>query len=66
MGQLQNLGFSPKDVDEVKEIFADANIYLLCGTLLIGSIHVSYQIQPSMAPGNNFATHLDFVRLSVL
>lgn len=41
MGQLQNLGFSPKDVDEVKEIFAEANIYLLIGTLLIGSIHVS-------------------------
>lgn len=42
MGQLTQLGFSSKDVDEVKEIFADANIYLLCGTLLIGSVHVSH------------------------
>lgn len=41
MGQLTHLGFSSKDVDEVKEIFAEANIYLLCGTLLIGSVHVS-------------------------
>ena len=41
MGQLTQLGFSSKDVDEVKEIFAEANLYLLCGTLLIGSVHVS-------------------------
>lgn len=41
MSQLTTLGFAPKDVDEVKEIFAEANIYLLCGTLFIGSIHVS-------------------------
>lgn len=45
MGQLTQLGFSTKDVDEVKEIFADANIYLLCGTLFIGSIHVSHKTQ---------------------
>lgn len=42
MQQLTSFGFSAKDVDEVKEIFADANIYLLCGTLFIGSIHVSW------------------------
>lgn len=41
MSQLSTLGFSSKDVDEVKEIFAEANIYLLCGTLFIGSIHVN-------------------------
>jgi Cleft lip and palate transmembrane protein 1 (CLPTM1) len=41
MSQLNALGFSSKDVDEVKSIFADANLYLLCGTLLIGSLHVS-------------------------
>lgn len=41
MSQLTKLGFSSKDVDEVKEIFAEANLYLLCGTLFIGSIHVS-------------------------
>ena len=43
MGQLTKLGFSSKDVDEVKEIFAEANLWLLCGTLFIGSIHVSHQ-----------------------
>ncbi|CRL04485.1 CLUMA_CG017566, isoform A [Clunio marinus] len=42
MSQLTNFGFSAKDVDEVKEIFADANIYLLCGTLFIGSIHTLF------------------------
>lgn len=41
MSQLTTLGFAPKDVDQVKEIFAEANLYLLCGTLFIGSIHVS-------------------------
>lgn len=41
MSQLTTLGFSSKDVDEVKSIFAEANLYLLCGTLLIGSLHVS-------------------------
>jgi hypothetical protein len=41
MSQLTRLGFSSKDVDEVKEIFAEANLYLLLGTLFIGSIHVS-------------------------
>lgn len=44
MSQLTTLGFAPKDVDEVKEIFAEANLYLLCGTLFIGSIHVSCKI----------------------
>lgn len=41
MGQLTQLGFSSKDIDEVKGIFADTNVYLLCGTLFVGSIHVS-------------------------
>lgn len=45
MGQLTNLGFSAKDVDEVKEIFAEANLWILCGTLFIGSIHVSFLIR---------------------
>lgn len=41
MQQLTQLGFSTKDIDEVKEIFAEANLYLLLGTVFIGSIHVS-------------------------
>lgn len=39
---LRQLGFSKKDVDEVKGIFSDTNVYLLCGTIFVGSIHVSY------------------------
>lgn len=38
---LKQLGFSKKDVDEVKGIFSDTNVYLLCGTIFVGSIHVS-------------------------
>lgn len=38
---LLQLGFSKKDVDEVKGIFSDTNVYLLCGTIFVGSIHVS-------------------------
>lgn len=41
MENLKNLGFSDKDVDEVKGIFADTNIYLLGGTLFIAAVHVS-------------------------
>lgn len=37
---MKKLGFTDKDIDEVKGIFADTNIYLLCGTVLIGSLHV--------------------------
>lgn len=42
LGQLMPLGFSKKDIDEVKGVFSDTNVYLLCGTILIGSIHVSF------------------------
>jgi len=41
MENLKNLGFSDKDVDEVKGIFADTNIYLLGGTFFIAAVHVS-------------------------
>lgn len=37
---LQTMGFSNKDLDEVKGIFSDTNLYLLCGTLFVGSVHV--------------------------
>lgn len=39
---LKQLGFSKKDVDEVKGIFSDTNVYLLCGTIFVGSIHVRW------------------------
>lgn len=41
---LKQFGFTNKDVDEVKGIFSEANLYLLCGTMLIGSVHVSKKI----------------------
>ncbi|KAL2711622.1 cleft lip and palate transmembrane protein 1-like protein isoform X1 [Vespula squamosa] len=42
MRNLKNLGFSAKDIDEIKGIFADTNIYLLGGTFFIASIHVLF------------------------
>lgn len=39
--QYLTLGFTEKDLDEVKGIFADTNVYLLCATIFIGSVHVS-------------------------
>lgn len=33
-------GFTEKDVDEVKGVFADTNLYLLCATIFIGSVHL--------------------------
>lgn len=38
---LKQFGFTRKDVDEVKGIFSDTNLYLLCATMFIGSMHVS-------------------------
>lgn len=40
--QLRRLGFAKKDVDEVKGIFSDTNVYLLCGTIFVGSVHVLF------------------------
>lgn len=37
---LKNLGFSDKEIDELKELLLDTNIYLLGGTVFIASIHV--------------------------
>lgn len=34
-------GFADKDIDEVKGIFSDTNVYLLCGTIFVSSVHVS-------------------------
>lgn len=38
---LQTIGFADKDIDEVKGIFSDTNVYLLCGTIFVSSVHVS-------------------------
>lgn len=40
--QFLDLGFTEKDLDEVKGVFADTNLYLLSATMFIGSVHVSY------------------------
>lgn len=40
MADLTKLGFSEKDIDEVKSIFSDTNVYLLCGTIIISSVHL--------------------------
>lgn len=41
LDQLLSLGFTKQDVDDVKGIFADTNLYLLSATILIASCHVS-------------------------
>ncbi len=41
MDSLQAIGFTPKDMDEIKSIFADTNVYLLALTLFVASMHVS-------------------------
>jgi len=41
---LLGIGFANKDIDEVKGIFSDTNVYLLCGTIFISSVHVSNRI----------------------
>ncbi|CAG9770890.1 unnamed protein product [Ceutorhynchus assimilis] len=38
--QFIQLGFTEKDLDEVKGVFGDTNLYLLCATMAIGSIHL--------------------------
>ncbi|XP_015521760.2 lipid scramblase CLPTM1L [Neodiprion pinetum] len=42
MQGLKGLGFSDKDVDEVKGIFADTNVYLLGGTIFIAAVHLLF------------------------
>ncbi|XP_062714704.1 lipid scramblase CLPTM1L [Aedes albopictus] len=39
---LQKMGFSSKDLDDVKGMFSDTNLYLLCGTLFVGSVHMLF------------------------
>ncbi|XP_023171594.2 cleft lip and palate transmembrane protein 1-like protein [Drosophila hydei] len=39
---LQSIGFAEKDIDEVKGIFSDTNVYLLCGTIFVSSVHMLF------------------------
>lgn len=44
LNQFLALGFTEKDLDEIRGVFADTNLYLLCATLSIGSIHVGVHV----------------------
>lgn len=55
------LGFTEKDIDEVKSVFSDTNLYLLCATLAIGSVHVSFPVGLYSEYHDNFQSLLDFL-----
>ncbi|KAL5275544.1 CLPTM1L family protein [Megaselia abdita] len=39
---LSKMGFSRKEIDDMKEIFSNTNLYLLMGTFFVGGIHVLF------------------------
>lgn len=40
MMSLKTMGFSDKDLDDIKGIFEDTNMYLLLVTVIVASAHV--------------------------
>ncbi|RCN42971.1 ribonuclease HII, partial [Ancylostoma caninum] len=44
LAQLVELGFTRKDLEDVKGIFADTNLYLLGVTVFVSSIHLLFDI----------------------
>ena len=50
MESMKTLGFSPKDLDDVKSIFLDTNVYLIGLTMFVATVHVSYQFKCVMCP----------------
>ncbi|XP_008204227.1 cleft lip and palate transmembrane protein 1-like protein [Nasonia vitripennis] len=42
MQNFKQLGFTDKDIDEIKGIFADTNLYLLAGTVFISAMHLLF------------------------
>lgn len=55
MLSLKRLGFSTKDLDDIKGAFSDTNIYLLCGTIIVSSVHVSIYCERSLVALNNLS-----------
>lgn len=41
MQTLRTMGFTEKDIDELKGLFADTNIVLLCMTFVVAALHVA-------------------------
>lgn len=41
MKMMQQIGFSKNDIEEVKSMLSDTNLYLLLVTIFVASIHVS-------------------------
>ncbi|XP_037085483.1 LOW QUALITY PROTEIN: cleft lip and palate transmembrane protein 1-like protein [Pollicipes pollicipes] len=44
MTSMRQLGFTNKDLDEVKGIFTDTNLYLLLITMLVSAIHLLFDV----------------------
>ncbi|XP_037939110.1 cleft lip and palate transmembrane protein 1-like protein [Teleopsis dalmanni] len=44
MNMMQSIGLSKSDIDDVKNMFSDTNMYLLCSTMLVASIHLLFDI----------------------
>ncbi|XP_017476921.1 PREDICTED: cleft lip and palate transmembrane protein 1-like protein [Rhagoletis zephyria] len=42
MQMMETIGFSKKDIDELKGMFSDTNAYLLCGTIFVASVHLLF------------------------
>ncbi|KAK7080919.1 Cleft lip and palate associated transmembrane protein 1 [Halocaridina rubra] len=39
---MSNMGFTAKDLDEVKGIFSDTNLYFLCVTFIVATLHMLF------------------------
>uniref|UniRef100_A0A0R3RZJ6 Lipid scramblase CLPTM1L n=1 Tax=Elaeophora elaphi TaxID=1147741 RepID=A0A0R3RZJ6_9BILA len=44
LAQLKRMGFSDKDVDEVKGIFVDTNFYFLAMTMFVAALHMLFDV----------------------